>query len=344
MERDLPFTRLKHDFWHLIAHRAALAKPGDFLRLEWFDGEIAAFNDQGDVIVFDNVCPHRGARILSAFDGNQKLRCPYHGWTYRGGKFFAPFPQQFAPSEIAKARYNTLQQAWCGDFLFAAIDPIESLDVQLDGLWPLLINIGRSIYSPFSTNAFDWQSDWRIAIENAIEQYHAQVGLVHPGSFNKFTFTSGDDEFFGRNSVFSNAYSDERTVRQLRRLRRYFAIDHQHEGYQSIFVFPFAMIGSTFGYSYAIQQFFPSAHDNVCKFHSRMLTAKLVEGADPAILAPFFSSSDALNRKVFEEDHAVCARVSPRSLRDDFKPIFAESEVKIARFRKAVREAGGWEY
>jgi phenylpropionate dioxygenase-like ring-hydroxylating dioxygenase large terminal subunit len=342
MDRSSGPQQLKRHYWHLLGHRAALANPGDYLRFEWFDGEIVAFNDQGDIIVFDNICPHRGARIISQFDGNQKLRCPYHGWTYRGGKFFAPFPQQFAAGDLDRAHYNTFQHAWCGDFLFAAIQPIESLEVQLGGLGVLLTKIGTSIDKPFSTTAFEWQSDWRIAVENAIEQYHAQVGLVHPASFNKFTFTRGDDVFFGRNSVFGNAFCDERTIRQLQRLRRYFAIDHQHEGYQSIFVFPFAMIGSTFGYSYAIQQFYPSTQENVCKFHSRMLTAKLVDGADPAILEPFFASSDDLNRKVFEEDHAICARVSPRSLTDSFDPIFAESEVKIARFRKAVRDAGGW--
>ena len=178
MKPDLPFTRLKERYWHLICHRSALAKPGDFVRMEWFDDEIVAFNDQGTIVVFDNVCPHRGARIITEFDGNQKLRCPYHGWTFHSGKFFAPFPQTIAPEDLARAQFNTFQQAWCGGFLFAAIDPVETLAVQLDGLSPMLFEIGNSIDAPFSRNIFDWESDWRVAIENAIEQYHTAVGLV----------------------------------------------------------------------------------------------------------------------------------------------------------------------
>src|SRR5262245_20600050 len=145
MKTDLPFRRLKERYWHLLGHRSALSKSGDFLRFEWFDEEIVAFNDQGTIVVFDNVCPHRGARIISACDGNQKLRCPYHGWTYHAGKFHAPFPQQIAPEDLRRARFNTFEQKWCGDFLFCAVDPIETLESQLDGLWPLLEKIGQCI-------------------------------------------------------------------------------------------------------------------------------------------------------------------------------------------------------
>ena len=66
MRSDLPFTRLKEHYWHLVCHRSALAKPGNFVRMEWFDDEVVAFNDQGEIIVFDNVCPHAAARASLA--------------------------------------------------------------------------------------------------------------------------------------------------------------------------------------------------------------------------------------------------------------------------------------
>ena len=162
---------------------------------------------------------------------------------------------------------------------------------------------------------------------------------MHPDSFGKHAFTAGYDEFFGRNSVFRSEYSDPRTAHQLRGLRRLFDISYQHEGYQSIYLFPFSMIGSTYGYSYALQNFFPSAREGLCKFTSRMLTSKLKAGGKPEVLASFFTSSDEMNRKVFEEDHAICKRVVQKSLEPTFNAIFAESEVKIARFRKWIREA-----
>jgi len=50
-----------------------------------------------------------------------------------------------------------------------------------------------------------------------------------------------------------------------------FNISDQHEGYQSIYLFPFTMLTSTFGYSYSLQNFFPSQESNKTFFYSRLL-------------------------------------------------------------------------
>ncbi len=330
---------LQRKYWHLLVHRSQIAHQNDFVRFDWFDEEIVVFNDHGEILVFDNVCPHRGARIFVDNEGNQRLRCGYHGWSYQQGRFFAPFPQQIDEAELARARYRTLRYEWCGDFLFAAIDPLNSLTDQLGGMWKLLADVSASIAKPYSTNVFIWESDWRIALENALEQYHTAVGLVHPGSFGKHATTAGHDEFFATNSAYRCEYANPRTVGQLRKLSRFFDVQFQWEGYQSIYLFPFSMIGSTFGYSYALQNFFPSSIKNQTYFSSRMLTSKLAAGIKPQILDSFFASSAEINRKIFEEDHAICQRVSPRSLDNDFVPILAASEVKIAHFRDWLKRA-----
>ena len=118
------------------------------MRLEWFNDEIVVFNDQGTIFVFDNICPHRGARIFDAADGNRILRCGYHGWTFRNGRFHAPFPTEFAPEDLARAKFNTFETAWCGGFLFASEDPDMALQEQLDGLGPLLEQVSESIAAP----------------------------------------------------------------------------------------------------------------------------------------------------------------------------------------------------
>lgn len=330
--------RLRTRYWHLICHRCQIARPGDYIKLDWFDEELVAFNDHGQILLFDNICPHRGARIFRGPDGNQRLRCGYHGWSYQKGQFFAPFPLAFSKDQLASARFNTLQQQWCGDFLFAAISPQGELIEQLGGMWETLIKISNSISSPHSLNAFTWQSNWQIAIENALEQYHTHVGLVHPKSFGKHKINDGRDEFYGCNSIFRCEYLNERTVNNLRRLGRFFDLNYQHPGYQSIYLFPFAMIGSTFGYSYAIQHFFPADEVNRTHFSSRMLVSRLKDGINGNILASFFGSASELNRVIFEEDHEICKRVSPKSLSQEFKPIFAESEAKIARLRDSLSQ------
>jgi hypothetical protein len=88
------------------------------------------------------------------------------------------------------------------------------------------------------------------------------------------------------------------------------------------------MLSSTFGYSYSMQSFFPAAEDRRTRFTSRLLTARTRPGSDAA-LDSFFESTGRVNRQVFEEDHAICARVSP--LYDMAKPgrFFAGSELRV---------------
>lgn len=332
-------ARLKERYWHLLVHRCQVARPNDFVKFNWFDEELVVFNDHGEFLAFDNICPHRGARIFTDPEGNKHLRCAYHGWSYRKGRFFAPFPQLFDETQLARARFRTLQLQWCGDFLFGSVDPIASLQEQLGETASVLIGISAAIAATYSTNRFEWQSDWQIAIENAIEEYHTAVGLVHPATFGKHHLSKGHDEFHALSSIFRCEYSNPHTVSQLRRLKRLFDIEFQWAGYQSIYLFPFAMIGSTFGYSYALQHFFPSSAVGKCHFTSHMLTSRLKEDVQSEVLAPFFAASDEMNRTIFQEDHAICGRVSEHSLRSDFAPIFAESERKIAKFREWLKQA-----
>jgi phenylpropionate dioxygenase-like ring-hydroxylating dioxygenase large terminal subunit len=336
---DAQLDALRRRHWHLVTHRCQIEKPGDYLRLKWYGDEIVVFNDQGDILVFDNICPHRGARIFDGDEGNQILRCRYHGWAFRNGRFHVPFPNEFAPEDLARARFNTFKTAWCGGFLFASEDPRSTLDDQLGGIGPLLEGVSDSIATPHSLHTFTWESDWRIALENALEEYHTAVGLIHPGSFGRIKPADGSNEFFGKNSVYRCEFRATKTVHQLERLRRFFELKVQHPGYLSIYLFPFAMIGSTYGYSYAIQHFMPGRTSAECHFASRMFASKLRSSVNPEILTSFFESSAQLNRQVFDEDHAICRRVSGQSLTPPFTPILAKSEVKIRRFREAVAEA-----
>jgi phenylpropionate dioxygenase-like ring-hydroxylating dioxygenase large terminal subunit len=65
--------------WVIAAHHCELANPGDFVLLPWQRGELALTNIDGEVIAFDNLCPHRGARIFAGMHGNSPPVCRYHG-------------------------------------------------------------------------------------------------------------------------------------------------------------------------------------------------------------------------------------------------------------------------
>ncbi len=327
---------LRDHFWHPICHRSEVPGPGDFVRLTWLDEEVVAWNDGGNVIVFDNVCPHRGARYLSASCGNSPLTCRYHGWSYRGGKLWIPRKETFDPDEIARVRLNTLQSAWCGDFLFGAIAPKMPLNVQLEGVTDLLESMSRSITKRVDMDTYAYECDWRVAMENALEPYH--IDLVHDDTLKSLKLDAGSNDLFAFTSVWYAKIQDERTVKRLKAMRRFFNLTYQFEGYASVYFFPFSMISSTFGYSYSMQNFFPGCRSNETSFTSRLLTSAPGSPEAVEVLEPFFAATAEFNRRVFREDHEICKRVKPGHWDLARLMPLAQSEAKVAHFRHLYRE------
>jgi phenylpropionate dioxygenase-like ring-hydroxylating dioxygenase large terminal subunit len=332
---DAEVGRLVEGFWHLAAHRSELSSPKDFVRFSWAGGELVAYNDQGSIIAFDNVCPHRGTRFFIDDAGNAPARCPYHGWTYRGGDLRVPVYHQ-APDNGHPPRLNRFQTAFCGDFLFVSPKPEHSLEHQLGDLFGRVADISADIAGRSDLSAYDFECDWRVAVENALEADH--VDLVHPDTLANLKLGPGRFEYAGVNSVWLTDVTDARTVKGLDAFGRYFDVPHAHRGYTNLFLFPFAMLSSTFGYSYSLQLFLPGRTAGRTHFSSRLLRGRTRVAADHAVVAGLFDSTARLNRQIFEEDHHICRRISPAYDLEAMDRRFGASEERLQRFQAALRD------
>lgn len=326
-------NKLSRHYWHMIAHRTELPANNDFLVLKWAHGDIVVFNDADDLIVFDNLCPHRGTRFFIEPAGNAPAYCPYHGWSYRNGEVRVPNPERFKPCDLTRARLNKFQVDWCGDFLFFAIEPCMSLVDQLGETTTTLEDISFNISGRSDLNQYDFECNWRIALENALEPYH--IDLIHTDSLGVLKLQDGENKFYGLNSEWRAEVGDERLAKRLKTMRRLFSIDFQYEGYLSLYIFPYAMLSSTFGYSYSLQNFFPSAQAGHTHFASRLLTVP-TPAASVAATSVFFESTAKVNRQVFNEDHDICRRVSLSAL--ETHDILSETEEKVRHFRNALQQ------
>jgi phenylpropionate dioxygenase-like ring-hydroxylating dioxygenase large terminal subunit len=328
---------LFRDYWHLACHRNELPKSGDFLRLRTVLGELVIFNDGGDLVAFDNLCPHRGARMFIESEGNQPATCKYHGWSYNRGRVVIPVSAGASPCASPAAKLNTYQVQWCGDFLFVGVAPRQALYDQLGGTAEVLENISFNIAGRFDFNSYEFESYWPVAVENALEPYH--IGMIHPTTLGTLDLEPGHNEYHGQNSIWYAPVGNQRLARQLRSLRKLFAIDFAYEGYMSIYLFPFTMVSATYGYSYSLQNFFPSAtNPDATHFSSRLLTTHAASEQAGTILGQLFSSTAEVNRKVFDEDHDICKLV-PRSAWNMQPLKFADpSEAKLEHFRASCRQ------
>jgi nitrite reductase/ring-hydroxylating ferredoxin subunit len=329
--------RLWEENWHLFCHRSELANPFEYLRLEVFGDEVVAFNDGAGIVVFDNRCPHRGARIYDDMAGKRRWVCPYHGWSFAKGRFFIPQKETFRDCDPATAELNRYATAWVGDFLFVSKSPCRQIGEQLDGVEEVVASISRSIGKRRDLNAYPYRCDWKIAVENALDQYH--VALVHHDTLNRLRLEPAVDEYLGANNVSRAALGDEKAVKKLKSLGRLFDIEYKPDGYIAIQLFPFTFLTSTFGYSYSLQQFYPSAVPDKTAFVSRFYSGRLSAKLPPDTMDAFFASSVELNHQVFTEDAEICARIPSSSWSPVPERFVCAGEDKIVEFRRLMREA-----
>lgn len=327
-------TSLVEEYWHLLCHRSELSRSGSFVRFETVIGDIVVLNDGANIVAFDNLCPHRGARIYAEPEGRRPATCAYHGWTYRSGRTFVASTERFAkcrPEDLLPRLYQT---EWFGDFLFMAIRPRQPLEVQIAGLQDRLQTISSNISNRRDFNNYTYECYWPLAVENALEPYH--IDLVHSQTLALLRLKDGEDLCIGQNSIWRAPLGDPSTDKKLRSLSRMFDVSGGYPGYEFIYMFPFTMISSTYGYSYSLQNFFPDKN-SMTSFYSRLYTSRPSSERAASILETFFSSTVAVNRQVFEEDHAVCKLLPKDSWSMQPLRLAADSEGKIQHFRFACR-------
>lgn len=331
--------KLFRQFWHLVGHRKELEKSGDFLKLNTSLGELVVFNDNGDYVAFDNKCPHRGALIYTNHFGNQANVCPYHGWSYSFGKLKIPNRQMFHDCQVDSAALNKYKLEWCGDFLFVGVDPIYPLEEQLKDVLRDIEDISLNIERRADFNFYEYECYWPLAIENALEPYH--ISMVHPNTLATLGLEDGINALFEHNSIWRANVSSDRARKGLEKVGQFFTIDYQYKGYMSIYMFPFSMLSSTYGYSYALQNFFPHQNKgNATFFHSRLLSAPAKSSSSGQVVNTFVNSSAKVNRQVFEEDHAICKLMPTESWNSDPLVYPSKLEEKIDHFRALCRKYG----
>lgn len=268
--------------WVLAAHRSELSSPGDYVALPVGEQGIAVFNHCGEIVAIPNSCPHRGNRLFDGM-GNRLLVCGYHGWG--------------AAAIVSKAiRYLT---AWVGDWLFVG-DGSVRLDLQLGGIEDALA-VGARI-SRHSFDVIPMACDWTVAVENALEDLH--VPHVHPETIGKLGLELVEQGAFGKNSLALYTITNERIVKQLAPFAT------SPDSYFHLLIYPWTCLSSVGGLTYSLQHYFPNGAATTLT--TRLYgSLPLSAGGDDAV-GFLYEQARAFNKRTFEEDAAICSRVSGR--------------------------------
>jgi p-cumate 2,3-dioxygenase alpha subunit len=179
---ELELKQIFDRSWLYIGHETELRKPNDF-KTRNVAGRplIFARDSRGEIRVWVNSCPHRGAMLCREPKGNARfLTCFYHGWSFdtSGNSVSVPGDDSYAadfdrPGLSGPAKVDSYR-----GFVFVSFDPdIVPLTDYLAGAREYLDLVcdqseaGMEVLE--GTHEYSVKANWKLLVENSMDGYHA---------------------------------------------------------------------------------------------------------------------------------------------------------------------------
>jgi phenylpropionate dioxygenase-like ring-hydroxylating dioxygenase large terminal subunit len=188
--------------WQLVARTEQLREPGQFVTAEVAGEPLVVVRGQdGELRGFFNVCRHHAAAVVCAAEGTlERMRCPYHGWTYGldGALRAAPGTEGIARFALADHGLVPVAVDVWDRFVFASVEPPTA---------PLAASLGARFLREFAAlplgplrfagrRTWTIACNWKVFVDNYLDGgYH--VPFLHKGlgsvlSFKDYAITCFD--------------------------------------------------------------------------------------------------------------------------------------------------------
>lgn len=180
LERERIFSRC----WLYVGHDSEIPNNSDFVTRKVGGREIIFNRDRkGQINVFLNTCPHRGALVERQAKGNAiSFRCIYHGWAFNNnGTFgtkmkegdYGPRFNEDGCANLPRVRAESYRGFWFLNFDAAS----ESLDDNLADYKDLLDLVADQGPDGMEIIGIDQKysirANWKLLMENSYDGYHA---------------------------------------------------------------------------------------------------------------------------------------------------------------------------
>jgi len=198
LERQTVWSRS----WQLVGRVAQVAESGQFLTATVGNEPIVVVRgSDGELRAFFNVCRHHAAAVMTAPCGKvDRLRCPYHGWTYDLAGKLRGLPEMDGVAELDKSTMGLVPVAvatW-EHFVFVHLDP-DPMPL-IDSLGPLVAQVaplGLAKLSFCERREYELACNWKVFVDNYLDGgYH--VPHLHAGLSSILEYTDYTIENFKR--------------------------------------------------------------------------------------------------------------------------------------------------
>ncbi|MFK7753188.1 MAG: aromatic ring-hydroxylating dioxygenase subunit alpha [Sedimentitalea sp.] len=243
--------------WQIACHVSDVPDKGSFRTFDLCEERAIVLRDgEGNVRAFQNICRHRGSRLVAKEQGTcpSALICPFHGWVYNldGTLRGAARPESFPAMDKHQFALRPIEmEIWHG-FVFLRFMPGPQPSVA-DLLAPFEAEAAAyRMADHVPTDGF-WTEEspvnWKSVRDVDNEGYH--VAMAHPGLQDLYGSSYNDEPFVNGVSRSEGQYTQTKgrrwAVRNYKKLSKpqSHLPEHLHQSWLYYGIFPNAVIAMT---------------------------------------------------------------------------------------------------
>jgi choline monooxygenase len=198
--------------WQLVGRAAQVAAPGEFVTAEVAGEPVVVVRGADGVLRgFFNVCRHHAAAVMTAPCGKvDRLRCPYHGWTYDLAGQLRGVPEFDGVRDFDRAATGLVPLAvatWEG-LVFVHLDPDPpALEAHLGAMVGQVAPLELGELAFCERREYTLACNWKVFVDNYLDGgYH--VPHLHQSLSSVLTYTEYTIENFERSCLQASPIED----------------------------------------------------------------------------------------------------------------------------------------
>lgn len=286
--------------WQLVGRVDQVANPGQYVTGEVAGEPIVVVRGSDGVLRgFYNVCRHHAAAVMTAPCGTaDRLRCPYHGWTYDLAGRLRGVPEFDGVEGFDRERFGLVPLGGVATwehfvFVHLAADP-PPLDRELGELVPQVSELALGSLQFCERRVFELACNWKVFVDNYLDGgYHVphlHGGLASILDYREYTIENFARFCLQRSPIDASGDHDAMTAKVRRGHARYY------------WLYPNLMLNWYEGYL-DTNLVIPLAIDRV-----RVIFDFYFDDVSPARGERNRHSMD-VSQRIQDEDHAICESV-----------------------------------
>lgn len=326
----------KKNSWILICHKNEIIKKNSFITFDLFDLPIILYNFNGEIKAFTNNCPHRGSRIKNKEKGIEIFSCDYHGWCFnKNGNFISgPSYEKIFKNKKKDIFLEKWKIGYCGNFIFLThIENKTELPNYLGKFYKSIKNISENYHSKIASQTYYWNCNWKIAIENSIDEYHATS--LHKTTFKKLLDLNPTYKYDDNVSIMKMPLN-QKYIKNSKKITQNFKVQENNESYNHLLIWPISALSNTMNIFNFITKYIP-INENKTKVCTDIYLNKFTEKHNKMNKKILSKMILKFNDEVFMEDQIVCEGVQ-KNIKINKKTILGSYEERIKYFRKKIFE------